>query len=98
MRIDEFEFRNEKGQEIEPTKAMLVVYIKALHKDIKTLEKALDFAIEKLEQVKKWCEESSINWEKADNNKFLIDGVCYALKNVGHEINHQIKELKKEIK
>lgn len=42
MRIDEFEFRNEKGQEIEPTKAMLVCYIKSLHKDIKLLEKKLD--------------------------------------------------------
>ena len=44
MRIDEFEFRNEKGQEIEPTKAMLVCYIKALHKDIKILDKALELA------------------------------------------------------
>lgn len=46
MRIDEFEFRNEKGQEIEPTKAQLVVYIKALHKDIKDLEHRLANCIE----------------------------------------------------
>ena len=51
MRIDEFEFRNEKGQEIEPTKAMLVVYIKALHKDIKTLEKAIELACDHVEYV-----------------------------------------------
>ena len=41
MRIDEFEFRNQKGQEIEPTKAQLVIYIKSLHKDIKDLEAKL---------------------------------------------------------
>ena len=44
MRIDEFEFRNKKGEEIEPTKAMLVVYIKSLHKDIKILQRALELA------------------------------------------------------
>ena len=38
MRIDEFEFRNKKGEEIEPTKEQLVVYIKSLHKKIKELE------------------------------------------------------------
>lgn len=62
MRIDEFEFRNEKGQEIEPTKAMLVVYIKALHKDIKELEKALELACEEL------CEDGKgvISWKIND--------------------------------
>jgi len=67
MRIDEFEFRNERGQEIEPTKAMLVCYIKALHKDIKELTREIELfknlpagcipseilAIAKLEEVKK---------------------------------------------
>ena len=51
MRIDEFEFRNKKGQEIEPTKAQLVVYIKALHKDIKELEEQLYEERGKLQQV-----------------------------------------------
>lgn len=44
MRIDEFEFRNKQGEEIEPTKDQLVVYIKSLHKEIKTLNKALELA------------------------------------------------------
>ena len=44
MRIDEFEFRNKQGEEIEPTKDQLVVYIKSLHKEIKTLNKALEMA------------------------------------------------------
>ena len=46
MRIDEFEFRNKQGEEIEPTKDQLVVYIKSLHKEIKTLNKALELACE----------------------------------------------------
>ena len=37
MRIDEFEFRNKQGEEIEPTKTQLVIYIKGLHKQIKEL-------------------------------------------------------------
>ena len=57
MRIDEFEFRNEKNQEIEPTKAMLVCYIKALHKDIKILTKALEMASEKILEPSKHMEE-----------------------------------------
>lgn len=44
MKIDEFEFRNKQGQEIEPTKNQLVIYIKSLHKEIKELEKALELA------------------------------------------------------
>lgn len=48
MRIDEFEFRNKQGEEIEPTKDQLVVYIKSLHKEIKTLNKALELACEEI--------------------------------------------------
>lgn len=51
MRIDEFEFRDTKGNEIEPTKNQLVIYIKSLHKQIKdlkyenkVLKKALELA------------------------------------------------------
>ena len=46
MKIDEFEFRNKQGQEIEPTKNQLVIYIKSLHKEIKELKKALELACE----------------------------------------------------
>ena len=45
MKIDEFEFRNKQGQEIEPTKNQLVIYIKSLHKEIKELKKALELAV-----------------------------------------------------
>lgn len=42
MQIDEFEFRNKQGEEIEPTKSQLIIYIKGLHKEIKELKKALE--------------------------------------------------------
>lgn len=41
MRIDEFEFRNKQGEEIEPTKDQLVIYIKELHKQIKKQKERL---------------------------------------------------------
>ena len=41
MRIDEFEFQDRNGTEIEPTKNQLVVYIKSLHKQIAELQKQL---------------------------------------------------------
>ena len=41
MRIDEFEFQDRNGNEIEPTKNQLVVYIKSLHKEIAELQKQL---------------------------------------------------------
>ena len=42
MRIDEFEFQDRNGNEIEPTKNQLVVYIKSLHKQIAELQKQLE--------------------------------------------------------
>ena len=42
MRIDEFEFQDRNGNEIEPTKNQLVVYIKSLHKQIAELKKQLE--------------------------------------------------------
>ena len=41
MRIDEFEFQDRNGNEIEPTKNQLVVYIKSLHKQIAELKQQL---------------------------------------------------------
>ena len=38
MRINEFEFQDKNGNEIEPTKNQLVVYIKSLHKQIAELK------------------------------------------------------------
>ena len=42
MRIDEFEFQDRNGNEMEPTKNQLVVYIKSLHKQIAELQKQLE--------------------------------------------------------
>ena len=50
MRIDEFEFQDKNGNEIEPTKNQLVVYIKSLHKQVAELQKQLE---EKRKKLKK---------------------------------------------
>mgnify|MGYP006993857640 CR=1 FL=1 len=39
MKIDEFEFQDKNGNEIEPTKNQLVIYIKSLHKQIAELQR-----------------------------------------------------------
>ena len=49
MKIDEFEFQDRNGNEIEPTKNQLVVYIKSLHKQIAELKQQL---AEKDEQLR----------------------------------------------
>lgn len=55
MRIDEFEFQDRNGNEIEPTKNQLVVYIKSLHKQIAELEKQLKSQpAEIVEKIRKW--------------------------------------------
>lgn len=68
MRIDEFEFRNKKGEEIEPTKAQLVIYIKGLHKEIKELKKALELACEEINRV-----EAKFGSSYIRANGYLID-------------------------
>lgn len=55
MKIDEFEFRNKQGQEIEPTKNQLVIYIKSLHKEIKELKKALELACKEITGSCEYC-------------------------------------------
>ena len=42
MRIGEFEFQDKMGNEIEPTKNQLVVYIKSLHNQIKELQQSIN--------------------------------------------------------
>lgn len=54
MRIDEFEFQDRNGNEIEPTKNQLVVYIKSLHKQIAELQKQLKEEEKEIEQLKKF--------------------------------------------
>lgn len=39
MKINEFEFQDKKGNEIEPTKKQLIIFIKHLLEQIKDLEK-----------------------------------------------------------
>ena len=53
MRIDEFEFQDRNGNEIEPTKDQLVIYIKSLHRQIKNLKDAQNqVVIKELEKLK----------------------------------------------
>ena len=80
MRIDEFEFRNKQGEEIEPTKEQLVVYIKSLHKEIKICSKALELACKEIvENEQMMVEECLIEgriWDSEsceDFKKFLIE-------------------------
>ena len=51
MRIDEFEFQDRNGNEIEPTKNQLVVYIKSLHKQIAELQKQLEEKEKEIRQL-----------------------------------------------
>ena len=53
MRIDEFEFQDRNGNEIEPTKDQLVIYIKSLHRQIKDLKDTQNqVVIKELEKLK----------------------------------------------
>lgn len=89
MRIDEFEFRNEKGQEIEPTKAMLVCYIKALHKDIKILTKALELATLNLLNPNDYLKELDDILEKDGNTENYIDLMLEFFKKKAEEIGYE---------
>lgn len=54
MRIDEFEFQDKNGNEIEPTKNQLVVYIKSLHKQIAELKQQLEEKEKRLKRIDNW--------------------------------------------
>ena len=87
MRIDEFEFQDRNGNEIEPTKNQLVVYIKFLHKQIAELKKQLE---EK---------DADIIALDTDNYSFKqqIDNLRQQLKSQPAEIVEKIrKEVEKE--
>ena len=64
MRIDEFEFQDRNGNEIEPTKNQLVVYIKSLHKQIAELQNQLE---EKDKDFKFYQKLYKIEKEQNDN-------------------------------
>ena len=82
MRIDEFEFQDKNGNEIEPTKNQLVIYIKSLHKQITELKKQLE---EK---------DADIIALDTDNYSFKqqIDNLRQQLKSQPAEIVEKIKE------
>lgn len=85
MRIDEFEFQDRNGNEIEPTKNQLVVYIKSLHKQIADLQKQLK---EKEKYTYTGKEVGEI--ERKYDEK--IDTLEQQLKNQPAEIVEKIKE------
>ena len=53
MKIDEFEFQDKNGNEIEPSKSQLVIYIKSLHKQIAELQKQLGVVKKAFELARK---------------------------------------------
>lgn len=56
MRIDEFEFQDKNGNEIEPTKDQLVIYIKSLHKQIKNFKELSEENRKLTEELDKYKE------------------------------------------
>lgn len=86
MRIDEFEFQDRNGNEIEPTKNQLVVYIKSLHKEIAELKKQLKEKKKKIEDLKKSKQYFIINYNH------IIDKLQKQLESQPAEIVEKIKE------
>ena len=72
MKIDEFEFQDRNGNEIEPTKNQLVVYIKSLHKQIAELKRQLaekDKQIDYYQSLlKRSCDECNIKLKTIKTN------------------------------
>ena len=95
MRIDEFEFQDRNGNEIEPTKNQLVVYIKSLHKQIKNLKNSQNQkVVEELEKIKKEINLRPVivrNCGYGDFEEILLEDVYDV-------IDQQIKLLKGENK
>ena len=87
MKIDEFEFRNKQGQEIEPTKNQLVIYIKSLHKEIKELKKALELACERVKYFEEMQDKEMGFYE------FFGYDSDYDLKAIIEQYKQQAKEM-----
>ena len=107
MRIDEFEFQDRNGNEIEPTKNQLVIYIKSLHKQIAELQKQLkekERLIERLQGVidklrdKKFAGKTLVEavnavYEPLFKNKYdEVEEIKQYLKNQLVEIVEKIKK------
>lgn len=105
MKIDEFEFQDRNGNEIEPTKNQLIVYIKFLHKQVAELQKQLKASeqsqnqktIEVLEKMKDdLLDISSPYWQyfaKSGNAFMTYEDIEQFTKEF---IDNQIKELESE--
>lgn len=77
MRIDEFEFQDKNGNEIEPTKNQLVIYIKSLHKKIAELQKQLAEKKEKIETILKENEKLVVKYNVYNyGDKIQQDKAC----------------------
>ena len=85
MRIDEFEFQDRNGNEIEPTKNQLVIYIKSLHKQIAELQK-------QLEEKEKYTYTGKEVGEIERKYDEKIDTLEQQLKSQSAEIVEKIKE------
>ena len=72
MRIGEFEFQDRNGNEIEPTKNQLVVYIKSLHKQIAELKKQLAESESKRKSL-----EEKIKFLTEETEENFVDGQKY---------------------
>lgn len=82
MKIDEIEFQDKNGNEFEPTKNQLVIYIKSLHKQIKDLkETQKQLAINELVRLRR---------------QFFDLFLCPTFKVLSSIIDKQIEELKGE--
>lgn len=88
MRIDEFEFQDKNGNEIEPTKDQLVIYIRSLHEQIKNLkidlkdymelEEKISTKYDKIVKQFKSQPEEIIDKISAElNNKIVITGTSF---------------------
>lgn len=97
MRIDEFEFQDRNGNEIEPTKNQLVIYIKSLHKQIAEFqeqlekkEKSLEYFRDRVEKAEKEIKDNYKQYNQLVNeyNELLQSN---------NESNKEIEKLKKQL-
>lgn len=95
MRIDEFEFQDRNGNEIEPTKNQLVVYIKSLHKQIAELKAEIERLKEENADMHTAVNRTIVNtlMIKEDNNRLRT-----CIDNRIVELQQQLKENTKQVR
>lgn len=93
MKIDEFEFQDKNGNEIDPTKTHLVIYIKSLHKLIKELKETLFYEQQSHDLCIKDFEEETnklrkqIKFESDARKRFLKE-----VKRLKRELESEVNE------